>query len=84
MYYACTFQSVHFYMFTQFLHLAVMYLLQRLGFEHELLADCHKRKLDEQQWEEELILVLKRSHLQKDSAGRLLFLLYWSEICCWS
>jgi len=53
-----------------------MYLLQHLGFEHELLADCHiKRKLEEQQWEEELILGLKRSRLQEDSAGRLLFLL---------
>jgi len=57
-------------------HLGRFLIIQHLGPEHELLGDYHKRKLEEQQWEEELVLGLKRSRLQDDSAGRLFLLLY--------
>ena len=53
---------------------SVIYLCQHLGLEDELFGDRQKRKLGDEQWEEELILGLKRSRLQEDSAGRLLML----------
>jgi len=51
----------------------VICLHQQLGFEDKLLSDCHRSKLEEQQWEDEL---LQGSCLQGDSAGRLILLLY--------
>lgn len=52
-----------------------MFVMQHLGIELELLGDYHKRKLEEEQWEEELEVGLKRSRLQEDNLGKL-FLSY--------